>query len=110
MIKHKYIKLIEFAISQDSAYHMQLGLDASKMSESEFKLIRDSTFLTEHLEPNMPMSYIFDWKLKPEAIFGYLSYMQYEHSDKSSKRAMFFSTASLIIAIASLAITVLSML
>lgn len=107
--KHKYIKLLEYAISQTSSYHMEPGLREANMTEREFLYIRDSIFINANTQAPPPNIYeVFDWKLKPEAIFGYLSFKQYEQAQGSSSKAFYISTASLVVAILTLAATIFS--
>ncbi|MEW8293008.1 MAG: hypothetical protein AB2660_01340 [Candidatus Thiodiazotropha sp.] len=103
---HKYIKFLDFIIDKESTYRLGPAFQYSKLTESEFNLIKDSIFYTE----NLPDSYstrsqYLDWKIKPEALFGYLSYKQYEHAIVSSKRAFWISVGSLAIAVLSLALS-----
>ncbi|EKO3401391.1 hypothetical protein OI845_004323 [Vibrio fluvialis] len=108
MNQHKYIKLLEFAVKQTSSYCMQDGLKAANMTENEFLNIRDSLFINaQMISPPPTMSQVYDWRLRPEAVFGYLGFKQYEHAQKSSKTAMYVASASLIIAVLTLAVTTL---
>lgn len=107
MNNHKYIKLLEYAVSKTDSYHMEPGLIEANMTESEFELIRDSLFINAHLQSPPPnKSQIFEWRLRPEAVFGYLSYKQYEHAQKSSKKAIYIATVSAWVAAATLVITI----
>ena len=104
--QHKYIKLLDYAITQKNAYHMEPGLKASNMTETEFENIRDSLFINANMQappPNKNQTY--DWRLRPEAVFGYLTYKQYEHAEKSSKTALYISSLSIVIAVLTLIVS-----
>ena len=109
MEKHQYIELLEYAMSQKGSYHMEPGLVKAKMTESEFQNVRDAFFVNAHIQAPPPnKSQVFNWRLSPEAVFGYLSYKQYEHAQKSSTQAFYISIASLSVAVLTLAVTVAS--
>lgn len=104
--EHKYIKLLDYAVAQKSSYHMEPGLHNANMTETEFDNIRDSLFINAHMQAIPPnKNQVYDWRLKPEAVFGYLTYKQYEHAQKSSKNALYISTISLAVAALTLAVT-----
>lgn len=104
--EHKYIKLLDYAVSQKGSYHMEPGLTAANMTETEFENIRDSLFINAHMHAPPPnKSQIYEWRLRPEAVFGYLAYKQYEHAESSSKTALYISSASLLIAVLTLIMT-----
>ncbi|MBK1888358.1 hypothetical protein [Marinobacter sp. DY40_1A1] len=109
--EHQYIKLLDYAISQKGSYHMEPGLSAAKMTEREFESVRDTFFINAHMQAPPPgQSQVYDWRLRPEAVFGYLAYKQYDHAQKSSKRALYISSASLMVAAASLVVGALGAL
>jgi hypothetical protein len=104
---HKYIKLLEYVMDKKSSYVMRDALDYAKMTESEFLNVRDVLFINANMQAPPPnASLIYDWRLRPEAVFGYLNYKQYQHSVKSSNKAVYISVVSLIIAVLTLAATI----
>lgn len=104
--EHKYIKLLSYAISQKSSYHMEPGLQSANMTETEFENIRDSLFINANMQAPPPgKTQVYDWRLRPEAVFGYLTYKQYEHAQQSSKRALYIAAASLGVAALTLVIS-----
>lgn len=108
--QHKYIKLLEYAINQRGSYHMEPGLLIAGMTETEFENIRDSLFINANMQAPPPnKSQIYDWRLSPEAVFGYLTFKQYEHAQKSSKKALYISVVSLAVATLTLSVTGLSL-
>lgn len=108
--EHKYIKLLSYATSQRSSYHMEPGLQLANMTETEFENIRDSLFINANMQAPPPgKNQVYNWRLRPEAVFGYLTYKQYEHAQKSSKRALYIATASLGAAVLTLLISVLGL-
>ncbi len=103
--EHKYIKLLDYAVAQKSSYHMEPGLKSANMTETEFENIRDSLFINAHMQAPPPNKHeVYDWRLRPEALFGYLTYKQYEHAVKSTHRALYISSASLVVALIALVI------
>jgi hypothetical protein len=106
--EHKYVKLLEYAVSQKGSYHMEPGLKQANMTEREFELIRDSIFINANMQAPPPgKSQVYDWRLKPEALFGFLAFKQYEHAQASANRAIWFSSVSLLVAITTLGISAL---
>jgi hypothetical protein len=97
MFEHKYIKLLDYVVRQKkTSFHLQPGFDESGLSKDEFLLIQDSFFYRDNLPDNYETaSQELEWRLKPEALFGYLSYKQYEHAIHSAKWALWIATASL---------------
>lgn len=97
--EHKYIKLLDYAVSQVGSYHMTPALERANMTEREFELIRDTLFVNANMQAPPPRpNQTYDWRLRPEAVFGYLAYKQYEHAQKSSQRAFYVASGSLIVA------------
>ncbi|MCG7869814.1 MAG: hypothetical protein JAY74_26015 [Candidatus Thiodiazotropha taylori] len=63
-------------------------------------MIRDSLFYHENLPDNHESaSQSLNWQLKPDAVFGYLSYKQYEHAIRSAMWAKWIALASLAVAV-----------
>jgi uncharacterized protein (DUF2164 family) len=109
--EHQYTKLLDYAKSQMGSYHMEPGLSAAKMTEREFESVRESLFLNAHMQVSPPgQSEVYDWRLRPEAVFGYLTYKQYDYAQKSSKRALYIPSVSLIIAAGSLVVGAIGVL
>jgi hypothetical protein len=100
VFEHKYIKLLDRVIAHDKgSFHLEPAFKASKLTKDEFEMIRDSLFYRENLpDSHEPASQSLNWKLKPEAVFQYLSYQQYVHAISSTKKALWVATASLVIA------------
>lgn len=108
MKDHKYIKFLDHVVKEEGSFHLDPAFQHSKLSESEFNLIRDSIFYNENLPDVIAVrSQYLEWKLKPEALFGYLNYKQYEHAIESSKRAFRISVVSLLVAIISLSVSII---
>lgn len=101
MFKHKYIVFIDKVLDQKGAsFNLDPAFKASGLSKDEFELIRDSLFYRDNLPDNHePASQSLNWKLKPDAIFSYLSYKQYEHAIHSAKWALWIATASLVVGV-----------
>jgi hypothetical protein len=102
---HRYIKFLDYVVEQKSSFSLDPGFLLANMSESEFELIRDAIFYRENLPESISVRHqSLYWTLKPEALFGYLTFKQYQQAVDSSKRAMYFASASLVVAIVGLAI------
>jgi hypothetical protein len=97
MFEHKYIKFLDFVVRQkSSSFCLQKGFEESGLSKYEFSLMQDVFFYRDNLPDEYePASEFLEWKLKPEALFGYLSFKQYEHAIHSAKWALWIATASL---------------
>lgn len=97
MQKHKYIHLIEFVIENDSSFTIQQARDACKLSPREFSSIVPSVFaLDAHQMDRLGETHESqNWVLKPEAYFGYLQYVQFNHAVLSANRAQWTATAAL---------------
>lgn len=82
---------------------MEPGLQSANMTETEFENIRDRLFINANMQAPPPgKNQVYDWRLRPEAVFGYLTYKQYEHAQQSSKRALYIASASLGVAVLTL--------
>jgi hypothetical protein len=96
MFEHKYIKFLDYVIEKNGSFHLQPAFDASGLTKEEFLLIKDFFVYNDNLpDSHEPASQSLNWKLKPEAVFGYLNYKQYEHAIHSAKWALWIATASL---------------
>lgn len=109
---HKYIKLLDYVMLQKKhSYHLTPGLESANMTDSEFELVRDSLFINANMQAPPPgRSQVYEWRLRPETVFGYLAYKQYEHAQKSSRLAFYISSASLTVAVLALIFSRLSSL
>lgn len=97
---HRYIKFLDYVVTQKGSFHLEPALTQANMSESEFELIRDTIFYRENLPDLIAVrSQVLNWTLRPEALFGYLTYIQYDHAVKSSTRAFFLASAFFAVAI-----------
>lgn len=103
--KHKYIKLIEFALKNKS-FSVQEACDASGLNEREFNGAKYSLFVLlgkhEHIV-NIHES--LEWWLKPEAYFSYVSFLEFQHSLNTSRRAQWIAVFSLLFAAGSLLVS-----
>ncbi|MEX2257147.1 MAG: hypothetical protein WD672_00435 [Woeseia sp.] len=99
---HRYVKLVEFVLANQS-FSVRQACDASGLSEDEFSGAKYSLFMLKGAHERIESSHeILDWRLKPEAYFSYVSYLEFKHSLATSRRAWWFSVLSLLIAAASL--------
>jgi hypothetical protein len=91
-----------------TSFHLQPGFDESGLSKDEFLLIQDTFFYRDTLPDNYePASQVLEWKLKPDALFGYLSYKQYEHAICSATKAQWIAGISLAVALIGLGVAII---
>ena len=108
MFEHKYIKFLDYVIEQNGSFHLQPAFDASGLTKDEFHLIKDFFVYSENLpDSREPASQSLNWKLKPEAVFGYLTYKQYEHAISSTRKALWIASISLGVALIGLGIAII---
>jgi hypothetical protein len=70
-------------------------------------LIKDFFVYNDNLPDSHELaSQSLNWKLKPEAVFGYLNYKQYEHAISSTKKVFWIASISLTVAIIGLGIAI----
>jgi hypothetical protein len=102
---HGYVRLVEFAL-KNKEFSVDQACKATGLSESEFSGAKYSLFLLrgEH-ESVVDQAKPLEWRLKPEAYFGYLSYLELNHSLSASRKAWWFSIVSLVVASVSLFVT-----
>jgi hypothetical protein len=56
---------------------MEPGLSVAKLTEREFESVRESLFLNAHMQVPPPgQSEVYDWRLRPDSVFGYLTCKQ----------------------------------
>ena len=85
---HPYIKLIEFALNE-SNFSVEQACSATKIGLTDFQKVQEQIFLVdEHLRdksryPNM----LLEWKVKPEALFGYIQYQAHQDAVESARKA-----------------------
>ncbi len=106
MIDHKYIVLLDNVVEKSGSFALGPAMDAANITESEINLVLDAFFYTEQLPDSYSLrNQDLEWKLKPEALFGYLSYKQYEQAVTSSNRAYWLAFASFLVAAVTLAVS-----
>jgi hypothetical protein len=99
---HRYIKLVEFALANHK-FSVRQACDASGLTEDEFSGAKFSLFMLKEINEHIESVHeILDWRLKPEAYFSYVSYLEFKHSLATARRAWLFSAFSVLIAAASL--------
>ena len=102
---HRYIKLVEYALD-NKTFSVQQACDASGLSETEFEGTKYSLFMLSGANEKIGSIHeVLDWRLKPEAYFSYVSYLEFKHSLTMSRWAWWFSIISLFIAAMSLLVS-----
>jgi hypothetical protein len=88
MKKHGYIELIEYALKERN-FSIEQVCRAIKLPISDFMFIRHEIFILNgnQAEATVHHNELLEWKLSPQAVFGYIQYKAYEDSVESSKRS-----------------------
>lgn len=74
------------------------------MTLKDFQFVAPSVFLLnayQEREGIVRGTETQEWILRPEAYFGYLQFIEFQHAIESSKRAYWLSVAAIVIAIIS---------
>ena len=97
LFKDRTIKLIAFSIGKRS-FSVSDALNASGMGLSEFLAIGPTIYSQDaDISHKMDIHDARDWFLKPEALFGYMGLIEFEHSVKSASQAQKIAIVSIII-------------
>ena len=88
MKKHGYIELIEYAMKERN-FSIEQACRAIKLPISDFMFIRHEIFILNgnQAEAIVHHNELLEWKLSPQAVFGYIQYKAYEDAVESSKRS-----------------------
>lgn len=88
MKKHGYIGLIEYAI-ENKNFSIEEACTALRLPVSDFMFIRHDIFVLNgnQAEATVHKNERCEWKLSPQAIFGYIQYQAYTDAVESSKRS-----------------------
>lgn len=99
VMTHPYIMLIEYTM-KDRHFSIEQACTACKLSISDFMFIRHSLFVLNGIQdqPYVQLNELMEWKLSPEALFGYIQYTAYQDSLKSAEKADRRAVVALIIA------------
>ncbi|WP_415887775.1 hypothetical protein ACMXYO_06895 [Neptuniibacter sp. QD37_6] len=109
---HKYIKLIEFALSQKNFSKVQ-ACEAAGLTRQEFDFVRHEIFIlsgaqTEYVNDHEE----YEWKLSTQAFFNYLQFSEFKFAVSAAKKAQLTAMAAIVIsgilAIGSIVVTVLN--
>ncbi len=106
--KHKYVRLIEFAMT-NSSFSADEACKACGLSSKEFQFISASVFILnayQESEGSVRVAQVQEWILRPEAYFGYLQFMEFQHAIEAAKRAYWLSVLAIVIAIISASLTI----
>lgn len=104
---HPYIKLIQFAI-ENRSFTVEQARMAAHLSHEEFMFVRHDLFVLSgpQLDPVIPEQQVMEWKVSPQALFGYIQFQAYrdavESARKADQRAIWAMGVSAISAIAGL--------
>lgn len=89
---HPYIKLIQFAI-ENRSFTVEQARMAAHLSREEFMFVRHDLFVLggAQLDPVIHEQQVMEWKVSPQALFGYIQYQAHrdavESASKADKRA-----------------------
>lgn len=110
--KHKYVQLIEFTINNQPSFTIRQACDACHIRPRQFRSIASSIFILNRQQREGGSltndSEVQEWILKPEAYFGYLQYVQFEHAVSGSRRAQWTAIAALVVTTLGLVVNALA--
>jgi hypothetical protein len=107
--KHKIIKLIEFSL-EHTTFSVRQAMDASGMSKDEFSGAKYVIFQLKGVHEYPSEDQELDWPLSTEALFNYLSFLEYRDALKFSRRTFWVAIASVLLVTVSLVINILLLL
>lgn len=97
LYKDRTMRLISFSIGKRS-FSVNEALNASGMGLSEFISVGRILFAQEaEISYEMNLSEVRDWHLKPDALFGYMGLIEFEHSVDSANQAKKIAIVSIVI-------------
>jgi hypothetical protein len=106
--KHKYVRLIEFAMVNPS-FSAEAACKACDLSRKEFQFISTSVFVLsayQESEGSTRTTQVQEWILRPEAYFGYLQFVEFQHAIETAKRAYWLSVLAVVVALISAALAI----
>ena len=91
------IKLIKFSIG-NRRFQISDAMNSAGIGYSEFVDLANIIY-ENRIDHNQSINIheIREWNLKPEALFGYMSLKEFEHSVKSAKEAKTIAITAIII-------------
>jgi len=97
LYKDRTIKLIAFSLVNRN-FTVADALNASGMGLSQFIAVGNTIYSVEtEISHDMSIHEIMVWDLKPEALFGYMGLIEFEHSVKSAKGARLVAVISIFV-------------
>ncbi|RBO82656.1 hypothetical protein [Marinomonas aquiplantarum] len=85
--KDRTMKLISFSIKKKT-FSVGEALNETGMGFSEFVTTGQAIYtLDSNVSHEMDSSEVRNWNLKPDALFGYMGLIEFEHSVKSAQQA-----------------------
>lgn len=87
LYKDRTMKLISFSIKNKS-FSVSQATTASGMGYSDFVELGQVIYTqSTDISHGMDFSEVRNWNLKPDALFGYMGLIEFEHSVKSAQQA-----------------------
>ncbi|GAA6145535.1 hypothetical protein [Thalassolituus maritimus] len=85
---HPYIKLIEFALNNRS-FTIEQARMAAHLSHEEFMFVRHDLFVLSGAQTDsvIPEQQVMEWKVSPQALFGYIQFQAYRDAVESARKA-----------------------
>lgn len=97
LFKDQTIKLISYSVG-NRRFSISDGLNVSGMGLMEFLAIVPTIFSHgTDISHETNIHEVRDWFLKPEALFGYMGLIEFEHSVESANQAKKIAIASIVI-------------
>jgi len=100
---HSCVRLVEFALKH-RAFSPSDACKASGLKDEDFQFIAPSIFILNQKQESGDLLRRGDtqeWRLRPEAYFGYLQFVSYRHAVESAKQAYRLSVLSVVVALIS---------
>lgn len=95
--QHRIIKLIEYSIDKQS-FSTSEALNYTGMGLTEYIKVASQIYCEgKEINHTINMGEIMNWHLTPEALFQYMSFLEYRDSLKSAKQARVIAIISIII-------------
>ena len=94
--EQRAVRLIAFAIDKRE-FTIQQALNASKMRPDEFFALAAVIFTRDDIACDTNRNEVLEWRLRPDALFGYLALQQYDYSIVASRRASWIAIFSIAI-------------
>lgn len=97
---HPYIRLIEYAL-ENKSFSIEQACTATKFPLMDFQRVQEQLFLLDEHQRENTQYYNLEmqWRVRPEALFGYIQFQAYrdavESANKADQRALIATRISI---------------